>query len=258
MPTTDAANTFRLLITFADDTGGAVRQLELHDMVYGWGVMVIYYAIHPETETKHADPVLSRSVAFSSRWASSASSIPAVVGAVALFYYPAAVEGKDLRRSSDRSSAIAMAALMLGYLSVIRSGLFYELADKFGINLMFRDVLFAYYQDFYEISPAFLGQGSRFIYEYGVEHAMDSLSVTAVHNVFLEFYIEMGFWCWCAWLIFELSFRVRRVIDRYSVCTGGCADGDELLCVLHLPDGQHLLLLSHQCYVPHGGHGMVL
>ena len=38
----------RLLITFADDTGDAIRQMELHDMVYGWGVMVIYYLIHKE------------------------------------------------------------------------------------------------------------------------------------------------------------------------------------------------------------------
>ena len=42
----------RLLITFADDTGGAMRQMELHDMVYGWGVMLIYYAIHKEKNHK--------------------------------------------------------------------------------------------------------------------------------------------------------------------------------------------------------------
>lgn len=209
---------FRLLITFADDTGGAVRQLELHDMVYGWGVMVIYYAIHPET--KRSTRILCFLVScFFFTLGFKRISIPAVVGAIALFYILRRWKEKNLRRLAF-VLAIAMVALMLGYLSVIRSGLFYELADKFGINLMFRDVLFAYYQDFYEISPAFLGQGSRFIYEYGVEHAMDSLSVTAVHNVFLEFYIEMGFWCWCAWLIFELSFRVRRVIDRYSVVPG--------------------------------------
>ena len=29
-----------LLLTSADDTGGAVRQMELHDMVYGWGTYV--------------------------------------------------------------------------------------------------------------------------------------------------------------------------------------------------------------------------
>ena len=32
----------RLLITFADDTGGAMRQLVLHEMVYGRGVMLLY------------------------------------------------------------------------------------------------------------------------------------------------------------------------------------------------------------------------
>ena len=35
-----------LLLTFADNTGGAVRQMELHDMVYGWGTYVVYYMIH--------------------------------------------------------------------------------------------------------------------------------------------------------------------------------------------------------------------
>lgn len=62
----------RLLITFADDTGGAMRQMELHDMVYGWGVMLIYYAIHKEKTTRPR-PSASLSRRCSSRWVSSAS-----------------------------------------------------------------------------------------------------------------------------------------------------------------------------------------
>lgn len=42
----------RLLVTFADDTGSAMRSMELHDMVYGWGVCAVYYLIHKEKNWK--------------------------------------------------------------------------------------------------------------------------------------------------------------------------------------------------------------
>ena len=38
-----------------------------------------------------------------------------------------------------------------------------------------------------------------------------------MHNVYLEFYLEVGFWCWWIWIFYELAFRVHRVQERYSV-----------------------------------------
>lgn len=209
---------FRLLITFADDTGGVVRQLELHDMVYGWGAMVVYYAIH--SEKKWSTQIICLLISsFFFTLGFKRIAIPAVAGAVVLFYLLRHRKEKTLRRLA-MILAIVITILMLGYLSIIKSGLLFQLADEYGVDLMSRDVIFSYYQNFYEISPSYMGQGIRFIYAYGTEHSADAVYVDAVHNVYLETYIETGFWCWCFWIIFELSFRVRRVIDRYSAVPG--------------------------------------
>ena len=56
---------------------------------------------------------------------------------------------------------------------------------------MFRDVLYKFYEDFYELTPTYLGRGVRFIYEYG--SAVKEGSREALHNVYLETYIEVGF-----------------------------------------------------------------
>ena len=80
---------------------------------------------------------------------------------------------------------------------------------------MFRDVLYKFYEDFYELMPTYLGRGVRFIYEYG--SAVKEGSREALHNVYLETYIEVGFWCWIIWMYYDLNWRVRRVCDRYEM-----------------------------------------
>ena len=49
------------------------------------------------------------------------------------------------------------------------------------------------------------------------EHASDAIMVDAVHNVYLETFIECGFWCYLIWMLYELSFRIRRIEKRYGV-----------------------------------------
>ena len=33
----------------------------------------------------------------------------------------------------------------------------------------------------------------------------------------MELYIETGFWCWCTWILYELSFRINRIIEWFGV-----------------------------------------
>lgn len=42
------------------------------------------------------------------------------------------------------------------------------------------------------------------------------IPIAVVHNVFLELYIETGFWCWIVWLFYELSFRVKRLLEMFD------------------------------------------
>lgn len=213
------AEYIRLLMTFADDTGGAVRSLELHDMVYGWGVYVVYYMIH--RKFKDEKDLWKFVVAvFFFTLAMKRVAIPGAAAAV-MFYWcmkwlMKRFDERILRKLITPIAVVAIVGLFL-YLEVIRSGLFIEIADRFDVDLMSRDRLWTFYQDIYWLSPTYLGKGIRYIYTYGMHYTGPiDIPIAVVHNVYLELFIETGFWCWMIWLFYELSFRIKRLYEWFD------------------------------------------
>lgn len=205
----------RLLITFADDTGGVMAELELHDMVFGWGVFLIYFAIHRERDRRLRIWGLGLCFFFFTL-ALKRIAVPAVVAAIFLYFLLRHRRPRFLKAVVWLSAIVTILGI-LGYLSIIKSGLFFQLAEEYGIDLMSRDRLYSYYEDFYDVVPTYLGRGIRFIYTYGTEHSegMD-IPIEAIHNVYLELFIEVGFACWVTWLFYELIFRIDWIADRYT------------------------------------------
>ena len=204
----------RLIATFADDTGGAMRAMELHDMVYGWGVCVLYYAIHKERNHKlQVFSLLVSTLFFTMGFKRIA--VPAVVGAAMMYHFLCWWKPKHIRGLSN-IMALAAGGGIFFYLWLIKSGIFVELANELEIDLMYRDVIYTYFSDFFELVPSYIGKGIRFIYTYCTEDPSYHLATTALHNVYMETYIEVGFWCWWVWILFELAFRIHRVEERYT------------------------------------------
>ena len=208
-----------LLLTFADDTGGAVRQMELHDMVYGWGTYVVYYMIHRSFKGEKDIWKFIISIFFFTL-AMKRVAIPGAMGAVIFYWvmkwFVKRFGTRPLRGIITLITVVSIAGLF-GYLMIIRSGLFIELAERYDVDLMSRDRLWTFYQDIYWLSPTYLGKGIRFIYNYGSTHMENmDIPIAVVHNVFLELNIETGFWCWIVWLFYELSFRVKRLLEIFD------------------------------------------
>ena len=204
----------RLLVTFADDTGRAMRAMELHDMVYGWGVCALYYMIHEEKNVKKQVFCLLVSWLFFTMGFKRIA-VPAIVGAAMLYIVLYLWKPKHLRALAN-IMALATGGGLFFYLWFIKSGNFVKLANELEINLMYRDVIYTYFSDFFELVPTYIGRGIRFIYTYCTEDPSYHLAVTALHNVYMETYIEVGFWCWWIWILFELAFRIHRVEERYT------------------------------------------
>ena len=62
---------------------------------------------------------------------------------------------------------------------MIKSGLFVELANEFGVDLMYRDILYGYFSQFFELLPTYMGRGIRFIYTYATEDPSYPLATAA-------------------------------------------------------------------------------
>lgn len=123
--------------------------------------------------------------------------IPGAMGAVIFYWvmkwFVKRFGTRPLRGIITLITVVSIAGLF-GYLMIIRSGLFIELAERYDVDLMSRDRLWTFYQDIYWLSPTYLGKGIRFIYNYGSTHMENmDIPIAVVHNVFLELYIETGF-----------------------------------------------------------------
>ena len=100
--------------------------------------------------------------------------------------------------------AILIVAVLVGYVAIIKMGVF-ELIEKAGIDTSGRVVMYDAVDKFYEFSPEFLGNGIGFL-SYQLTTNM-SVGVNSVHNDFLQYFIDLGFWGYILWL---LSMTVVR------------------------------------------------
>ena len=131
-----------------------------------------------------------------------------ICGAVAL----ACVVGWLMKKFKEKDLKISivvgilLAIVCFLYIPLIKYNTFFEIMNRFGINLMSRDGLYNFVSDQYDFSPFFIGRGFGFIEEYliyvktlGIKYVGSSLE--HIHNDLLLYYIEEGFWGYIGWLV---------------------------------------------------------
>lgn len=97
----------------------------------------------------------------------------------------------------------AVAALVL-YIAFVRSGGFHFL-EEIGVDTMSRADMYDQVKDEYTFSPAYAGQGMGHL-SYHLTRE-EELWENAIHNDFLQFYIDLGFWGYIVWLLSLTVFR---------------------------------------------------
>ena len=82
----------------------------------------------------------------------------------------------------------------------------FTMLEEAGINTSGRVVIYNAVDKFYEFSPEFLGNGIGFL-SYQLSTHMN-VGVTSVHNDFLQYFIDLGFWGYILWLLSMTLLRV--------------------------------------------------
>ena len=82
----------------------------------------------------------------------------------------------------------------------------FSLLEEAGIETSGRVVIYEAVDKFYTFSPDFLGNGIGFL-SYQLSMNM-KVGVTSVHNDFLQYFIDLGFWGYILWLISMTLVRV--------------------------------------------------
>lgn len=184
----------RCLVTFGEAEGYA-RRLEIHDLTFVFGQLVLYYAAfapHDTKQEKRRRWLLLVACTFFFFVGMKRIAIPAAV----LFIIVALI----VRRFKNKKPwlllwGVAWVVFFLLFLYIVRTGLLSKALQTFGIDMMGRDYLWSLANDYYDFSVLYCGHGFEYVdtivtswYQAGIiNHPYP------FHNDILKVFVEMGF-----------------------------------------------------------------
>lgn len=182
------------LVTFGDAVGYA-RQLEIHDLTFVFGQMILYYAVFAPRTTRQEKR---------KRWlyllaciwfflvGMKRSAIPTV-----LLFILIALLLRKRKVPSWLYPTVGVCCILffLAFLYGVRNGIVSRLLNSVGVDMMGRDYLWSMANPYYEFSVTYLGHGFEYVdtiigqwYSAGlINHPYP------FHNDILKVFVEVGF-----------------------------------------------------------------
>lgn len=194
-----------LITSFATETGDIIVQSEIHELAFCLGAYLVYMLLKPKKSLSFL--ILSVLTLFCFISAFKRIGVIAIAIALALGWLLMFV-AKYKRNTAAWLTVfftIVLVVFLIGYIALIKTDVFSAL-EKAGIDTNGRADIYNSVDKFYEFSPDFLGNGIGFL-TYQLNTNMH-IGVSAVHNDFLQYFIDLGFWGYILWL---LSMTVLRV-----------------------------------------------
>ena len=194
-----------LIITFANVTGDIIIQAEIHELAFCIGAYLLYMLYSPKKDIVYFILLALSLFCF----LSSFKRIAMIAMAIALaFGYLLKFISRYNKKTASRLVVfftVMLVLVLIGYIAIIKMGAF-ELLEAAGINTSGRVEIYNAVDDFYEFGPGFLGNGIGFL-TYQLNTFM-SVGVASVHNDFLQYFIDLGFWGYIIWLVSMTLVRV--------------------------------------------------
>ena len=203
---------FRYFLTSGFDAQGFMRILELHEDTFAFGVLMVWFMLDGIKKNKWKLLVCM----FFFFLGFKRIGMFGIFVAAALYLLTRKLSDDSLKKVL-MSVMIAMMAYGFLYVWFVRSGGFVKLMDELNIDLMGRQNLYKFIEDYYVISPLFMGHGFE-----SIEHILKGAGdikvantyisrMSALHCDYLAMYIQMGFLGYIAWMYY-------RFIDVTRFC----------------------------------------
>ncbi len=197
-----------LIRTFAGETGQIIVEAEIHELAFCLGVYLVYMFLWPKRQPWFFALLGAAGFCFLSAFKRIA--MAAIAAALAMGWLLRLLEKrwppKRLIRFIQVITLIGLLLLFL-YVAAVKLGAF-SFLEEIGIDTKGRADAYEQVSPFYQISPAFLGNGMGFLTYQINETENLHLPMAAIHNDFLLMYIDLGFWGYLLWL---LSFATLRI-----------------------------------------------
>ena len=192
------------------DTNAAIKALEVHDLTFAFGLMVLYY-LRCEKGKKRL--IYTAAAAFFFFIGLKRIALIGLIGVFMMALVIQRMKPQTQRKIVIVISAIAM-LICFFYVYMIQSGLFNEIVHKLEIDTMGRDRLYAAFQEVYEFSPTFRGYGIGYVTRYISIMTAAKIGVFGthdfggMHNDIVTMYIELGFWGFAFWIWYNWNGRI--------------------------------------------------
>ena len=179
------------------------RALEVQDVTFGIGILLVYYLVEGKKEHWRWFYILG--LAFYLMTGFKRILFPAIGLGIA-YYWLMKKMPRRIQMGVTVSIGLLLIFISMGYVILIRSGLWFDLCDRFGIDLMGRKRLYGYMESYYTISIDYMGLGNGIVST--VLEVLEKTGNRRLHSDVLRMYIELGmivFLLWC-FLIFIYSY----------------------------------------------------
>ena len=197
-----------LVVTFADETGSIIIEAEIHELAFCLGAYLVYMMFKPKKDIIFWVLFILAGFCFTAAFKRIAIvAIAAAIGLGWMLLFIAKRSPKTAFRTTQLLSIIIM-LILIGYIAIIKMDVFSMLQEA-GLETSGRDKIYGIVDRFYEFSPSFIGHGIGFLtYQLNTNVGVE-VGVTAVHNDFLQYFIDLGFWGYILWLASMTIFRVN-------------------------------------------------
>ena len=186
--------------------------LEVQDVTFGIGILLVYYLVDGQDEHWRWFYVLG--LTFYLFMGFKRILFPAIALAVAYCFVM-----KRLRPKSQVALTVTIGlmliAISLGYVVLIRTGLWFDICDRFGIDLMGRKRLYGYMESYYTISPSYMGMGNGMVST--VLEVLETTGNRRLHSDVLRMYIELGMPVFLLWCVVTFILTYTFFARHYSL-----------------------------------------
>lgn len=195
-----------LVVSFADNTGETIVKAEIHELAFCLGAYLIYMLYKPKKKLWFWVLFGLTCFCFLAAFKRIAMVAIAVVALIrVILFLFAKISQKAVLRATNAVMLISV-VLLIGYIWIIKSD-FFTYIEKIGLDTSGRAFIYSHVNNYYSFSPSFVGCGIGFL-TYQLNESV-SLGVSAVHNDFLQFYIDLGFFGYILWLLSMTVLRTK-------------------------------------------------
>ena len=213
-PVNTVTGLIQFLLSLGSRDNVISRKLEVQDLTFGIGILLVYYLV--EGKDEHWRKFYILALGFYFMTGLKRILFPAL--AVGIFYYLFAKRmNNKLEAKTTTALGFILVLVSLGFVILIRTDAWFTITDALGINLMGRKRLYNHVKSYYSISPIYMGLGFGRV--SNVLEVVETTGNRRLHCDVLRLYIELGMPMSLLWGLVTYVITYSFFKRKYSLST---------------------------------------